>query len=422
MRGHRTVLFLFLFLCMTSSTYASEWTIGCSVINRTSSSASSTVRYYLDVMEETITFLELSDRQAFLLNERLQLAFDVAESKAIHQYVVHHDGNMPPESESTPLEKISEHTSVSLRMLALDEQFPEALFPFASDVTVLDYIARKASVDMLYVIILEPFDKFERIRIIAYAPSGNELDLLFDKISVPPLERTLFQSGVMHILSHLTGSSYGALEISASVAHAQFYIGDSQIQNYTFLPVGDYSITACADSFDQAVSEVNVRESETSNVYFNMKPTFQPPILLYSRQGAGVVTIDAEISYDLPLFLQNPIFPSIYKAEKTDWATHHGHIAQPGESITITFNPNWIQQSNLPLIAQDKAYASLGKVLLATGAAILMNNLSFAFDDPTYQIAMKPAIVAFGSYAVVETFSLIYRLFDYYRKSQYSSR
>jgi hypothetical protein len=143
---------------------------------------------------------------------------------------------------------------------------------------------------------------------------------------------------------------------------------------------------------------------------------------LYSRQGDGVVTIDAEISYDLPLFLQNPIFPSIYKAEKTDWATHHGHIAQPGESITITFNPNWIQQSNLPLIAQDKAYASLGKVLLATGAAILMNNLSFAFDDPTYQIAMKPAIVAFGSYAVVETFSLIYRLFDYYRKSQYSSR
>lgn len=383
------------------------------------------VHDFTQLLEENLASISLSESMLDAYRSRLDMQANIEFLKKQHQLLAEQSKDTA-DIDRTNTEK-DYIPDPELHLIA-DIGYPESLSEYINelDVQVLDYIARKNNLDVMLLVSSTPFDEFYRTRLLAYTTSTQTLSRLFDKISIPSAQNEFSYAMLLECAHYISDSSYGFLLFSSMGPGSSFFCSAHEHLWSTpakLLSAQEHEIHISAAGYEPVSHNVTIQKNEIRRVTLEQIRVATLPTLLYSTLGLSSFEILPSIDGQLPYIWQEPTYPFTISVEKFGFAPYSAQVHEASTVLQLEPVPLWLTQiQDLAIGAQQEAYASLGRSLLLIGAYIVAKTLPYAFGQASALSAWGPLSTAAGALAGCSLFDTTIKLFDYYRKTQYSSR
>lgn len=383
------------------------------------------VHDFTQLLEENLASISLSESMLDAYRSRLDMQANIEFLKKQHQLLAEQSKDTA-DIDRTNTEK-DYIPDPELHLIA-DIGYPESLSEFINelDVQVLDYIARKNNLDVMLLVSSTPFDEFYRTRLFAYTTSTQTLSRLFDKISIPSAQNEFPYEMLLECAHHISDSSYGFLLFSTTVPGSSFFCSAHEhlwSKPAVLISAQEHEIHISAAGYEPVSHNVTIQKNEIRRVTLEQIRVATLPTLLYSTLGLSSFEILPSIDGQLPYIWQEPAYPFTISVEKFGFAPYSAQVHDASPVLQLEPVPLWLTQiQDLAIGAQQEAYASLGRSLLLIGAYVVAKTLPYAFGQASALSAWDPLSTAAGALAGCSLFDTTIKLFDYYRKTQYSSR
>lgn len=383
------------------------------------------VHDFTQLLEENLASISLSESMLDAYRSRLEMRANIEFLKKQHQLLAEQSKDTADIDHTNERE---DYMTNPVLHLITDVEYPQSLSEYINelDVQVLDYIARKNNLDVMLIVSSTPFDEFYRTRLFAYTASKQTLSRLFDKISIPSAQNDFPYEMLLEYAHYISDSSYGFLLFSSMVPGSTFFCSVHEhiwSAPAVLIPAKEHEIYISAVGYEPASHNVTIQKNEIKRVTLEQIRVATLPTLLYSTLGLSSFEILPSIDGRLPYIWQKPTYPFTISVEKFGFASYSAQVHEASSVLQFEPVPLWLTQiQDLAIGAQQEAYASLGRSLLLIGAYVVTKTLPYAFGQASALSAWDPLSTAAGALAGCSLFDTTIKLFDYYRKTQYSSR
>jgi hypothetical protein len=425
--GFRTSVCMIV-LTMACLTASASTPLQCAVVilNQAGSSAARLADRYRQSLVELLPQVQLSATLA----ERLRVKETEAAYKALlaaaHAEIAKNGGDvarLPAMLDAESDNPESDTVECVWKLLEIPDGLVHAVEKL--DPIALDYLVRINAADVVFVLRLQPFDEFTRIRLSCHGLATGESTLLFDRIQMRTDPEVSLGALSSVTATYLTGTSHGMLLLSSKALSIEVLV-DGSVKKQSvagiLLETGLHTVAVQAAGYEGRSYTVSIEKDQSTTLEVVLSPIEQADLVLFSPQGSARSSIAGLSSISLPYAWDAVRLPSAVTTDKAGFATNLFFITKADRLVALELKPAWMENPSLVLHARDPVYGSLGRTILLTGMAVLMHNIPFAFgSNAVLSVAMRPAVTAFAAAAGVSLFDTLWRLFDYSTKTQYSS-
>jgi|GEM_PF-3812961 len=416
-------LFLILTVCLCGA-QASVWRVGmiCLTDGRVVDVSLPSRLYDRNSSQFPLKTLSHEESQAF--SARLLRKSQLEVEKQLNATLLKNDGVQdlkPLVTSGTPV------VSTQMETLWISPSFPITLSEAITrqDPLVLGHLYQMHELDQLFIAYATAFEGFTRLRIFTLESQYGKTRMLFDKISLPQETETLLDQAVMAMAPELSGGPVGAVVFPTTASGVKISIdgvGVLSQQGYVFLNPGKYLVKAEAMGYREFQTWIQVLPNEVLNIELPLETLDQRPLLIASPQGVSSVWIQPDVRVSAPFLLLQPKVPFTYQARKEGFLPLSGHMYVNESVLTLHFEPEWMSLEVTVDRTKDAFYESLGRSLLAFGLTVALDSLSRGISATVAdQVVWQPAVMAGAGVMGVSFFETVFRLFAYYRKTQYIS-
>jgi hypothetical protein len=321
------------------------------------------------------------------------------------------------ETEETELSVSDTPQVISLQ---LDPSLVTALVQ--KDALVADYVLRSEQLDIVIVLVQEPFQELARVRAISFRSDGQILTH-FSEVMLPQTVPQSLNRVLLAIIQNYSTHRMGAIELTDRVAGLQLYLDGKQIEfrdSLILIPSGTFQLTASAPGMQSIDKQITVQDEEVLSVTLPFEQVDAKPILVTSTSATSLISRDGESAQPVPAVISDMYPPFVLYATEDGFRATGMHVHNEQHDMLFSLEPEWYTVSHTAIREQREVYASLGRTLVAGALAILFDTLSRSALSS--HDLWQPFVLAASGAAAVSFTDTAFRLFAYYRKTQYSSR
>lgn len=286
------------------------------------------------------------------------------------------------------------------------------------DPLILRHLSLIHNVDEIITTHIEPFDTLDRIFIDTYSMSSREKKRVTELL-VPEMNKKEYQKVLLRTLMNLFDKSENSLvAINSFTPTLSIHLQEKLIEDRDYLMVKGESITLIFSAPYHTSKEItlSLKGGETQEVSVELEKILYPPMLISSNLSikSSLPTI-GEVS--LPYIYTDPPLPLTITSKKPSYTSSHIIVDSPINHIDISLKRDHLQYSAIVPKVQGAFYTSLVRSVFVGGVTLVLSSLlprsSFEGIDTLHSF--------FNGITLVSSVETIYRLFDYYEKTKYSS-
>ncbi len=287
-----------------------------------------------------------------------------------------------------------------------------------NDTLILQHLAFLDNLDSILVISFSKIDTFDRFVVNWYSAYLHECNTVDDQLITDTNKKEIKKIILRSFMNLFDKSEYSLVSISSNTPSLSVNVDTVQYDNKDLLMfesgLKEFSFTA---PYHKSMNkEIDLKKNEIIEFEINLEKEEFTPILISSALHISP-TISTLGVVSLPYIYSSVSLPFIITQEQNGYTSKQIVVDSPLDSIDISLKREQFGYKNIVPEVQNAFYASLVRSVIVSGTSII-----FASIFPKGEIDGIDTIHSFfNGVTLVSSIETIYRLFDYYEKTKYST-